>query len=256
MTNLSVRNIKQEKLYEHWQKIFEHQKQDFRASSLGALIRKYLKLGNVLDIGCGTGQVALELLQTGYKVTAIDVSQEMVNLTNLLVKRHGYQNNIARVMNINNIADKFGEKQFDNIVCLDVLEHIENDVFILRQIYKVLKPNGHLVLTLPALSWLYGKRDRDLGHFRRYNKKEITVKLLNCGFHIREIRYWNFIGVLPYLSFEKILKRRVYEGMRYSQKGTLKRFINKILRIWFLVIENKISFHLGLTLLVVAFKRE
>ncbi len=254
MTSFGMR-YKKENLYKHWHKISERQDQDFRKPPLGILVRQYLQPGRVLDIGCGTGQVTLELLKTGHEVTAIDVSQERVNLTNLLIKQHGYQDNIAQVASSNNIVDKFGKKQFDNIVCLDVLEHIENDVLALEQIYKSLKSEGYLVLALPALPWLYGKRDGELGHFRRYNKKEIVTKLLNCGFHIRRVRYWNFIGVLPYLFFEKILKKRVYEGMRYSQKRILNRFASKILRIWFLVIENKIFSPLGLTLLVTAFKK-
>ena len=149
------------KAYKHRQRIFKRHDQDFRKFPLGTLVRQYLQPGKILDIGCGTGQVTLELLRTGYEVIAIDVSQERVNLTNLLAKQHGYQDNIARVASSNDLVDEFGKKQFDNIVCLDVLEHIENDVLVLEQIYKALKPDGRLILTLPAMPWLYGKRDRD-----------------------------------------------------------------------------------------------
>lgn len=87
-------------------------------------------------------------------------------------------------------------------------------------------------------------------HFHRYSKKEIISKLKKVGFSIGKIFYWNFVGLIFYVIFEKLLFKRVYEGVRCSEKAP-SRFVNYLLRLW-LRVENKLHFPLGLTLIVVA----
>jgi len=97
----------------------------------------------------------------------------------------------------------------DTVVCLNVLEHIEDDVATLANLYDVLVPGGHLVLVVPALARLYGTLDEHLRHFRRYEKEELEDKVRGAGFTLVESRFLNRPGIFGWYVNGKILRRRV-----------------------------------------------
>jgi predicted SAM-dependent methyltransferase len=134
-----------------------------------------------------------------------------------------------------------------------VIEHIKNDKLALKNIYKILKPGGTLFLTVPALQKLYGKKDEEVGHYRRYDKKQLTSLLKGAGFQIKMIRYWNLIGVPAVWVSNKIFKTKVSESFRYKE-NLKNKIIQRILSFWFENIENNFNFRIGLTLFVIAKK--
>jgi glycosyltransferase involved in cell wall biosynthesis len=97
----------------------------------------------------------------------------------------------------------------DTIVCLNVLEHIEDDAGTLRDFGRVLPPDGRLVLLVPALASLYGSLDVHLGHYRRYEKEPLEALVKASGFAIDEIRFLNRPGVLGWWLNSRFLKRKV-----------------------------------------------
>jgi glycosyltransferase involved in cell wall biosynthesis len=97
----------------------------------------------------------------------------------------------------------------DTVVCLNVLEHIEDDRTTLADLFDVLRPGGRLVLLVPALQRLFGTLDVHLRHFRRYEKAELTEKLAAAGFAVEDCRFVNRPGVLGWYVNGKILRRRV-----------------------------------------------
>jgi SAM-dependent methyltransferase len=97
----------------------------------------------------------------------------------------------------------------DTIVCLNVLEHIEDDGATLSGLYAALPPGARLVLIVPALARLYGTLDEHLGHFRRYEKAELEQKVRGAGFTLVESRFLNRPGILGWYINGKILRRRV-----------------------------------------------
>ncbi len=97
----------------------------------------------------------------------------------------------------------------DTVVCLNVLEHIEDDVTTLSNFHDVLAPGGHVVLVVPALARLYGTLDEHLRHFRRYEKAELEQKVENAGFTLVDSRFLNRPGILGWYVNGKILRRRV-----------------------------------------------
>ena len=106
---------------------------------------------------------------------------------------------------------------------------------------------------MPAFQFLYGIRDRNNRHFRRYSKKNLVKILKNAGFKIKEIRYWNFLGFFPYFFYEKILRKPLYPELRTEKpKKAIKMIINKILNLWFDKIENNFDFGFGLSLICIA----
>ncbi len=97
----------------------------------------------------------------------------------------------------------------DTIVCLNVLEHIENDVATLFDFHALLPAGGRLVLIVPALARLYGSLDEHLRHFRRYEKDELEGKVRAAGFSIDDCRFLNRPGIFGWYVNGKILRRRV-----------------------------------------------
>ena len=250
-------NIDQKYLVDHLKQVHKNTKDDFRWKNLRDFIinslRSYCSLtkASVIDVGCGTGHMSLELLQHGYNVTSIDLSIELTNFTKYILENHGYDAN-AKCLDIHNL-ESLGTQSFDAVVCLDVIEHINDDEFALRNINSVLKSDGLLICSVPAIEFLYGIRDKEMGHFRRYSKKDLITKIESAGFVVEKCRYWNFIGTIPFFFSEKILHKKLNENMRYS-KAIHYRIINNVLDLWFRYIENQTGFPAGLTLIVIAKK--
>ena len=145
------------------------------------------------------------------------------------------------------------KEHYEQIICLDVIEHIEDDLEAMNAMYQMLKKGGRLLLTVPAIPFLYGEKDPKVGHYRRYAKKELVSKIRSAGFVIKDIKYWNFLGLAPTCISVKLLKTGVSESFRQN-RGPGARLINSILNAWFNAIENIVRPPLGLTLFVYAEK--
>ena len=97
----------------------------------------------------------------------------------------------------------------DTVVCLNVLEHIEDDVSTLADLLSILRPGGRLVLIVPAHARLYSSLDVHLRHFRRYEKPELEKKIRDAGFVLEDCRFLNRPGVFGWYVNGRILRRRV-----------------------------------------------
>ena len=141
-----------------------------------------------------------------------------------------------------------------SVLCIDILEHIKNDEQVLEAISAKLNDGGKLLLLAPAHKRLYGIRDREMGHLRRYSREEIRRKMMRCGYTILKMRSWNLLGVIPYFISEKIFRRRINERVRYARRNLLAAMLNFLLSKWFALVENHLSFGVGLSLFIVAEK--
>ena len=97
----------------------------------------------------------------------------------------------------------------DTVVCLNVLEHIEDDVSTLADLLSILRPGGRLVLIVPAHARLYSSLDVHLRHFRRYEKPELEKKIRDAGFVLEDCRFLNRPGVFGWYVNGRVLRRRV-----------------------------------------------
>jgi SAM-dependent methyltransferase len=97
----------------------------------------------------------------------------------------------------------------DTVVCLNVLEHIEDDRATLDDLFAVLRPGGRLILLVPAHARLYGSLDEHLRHFRRYEKAELEQKVRAAGFELEDLRFLNRPGVFGWWINGRLLRRRV-----------------------------------------------
>jgi len=160
----------------------------------------------VLEVGSGTGNITQFLCAEGRDIVATDI---VPAYRDELKRRFNAQSNVhIDAFDLNAPAPRgMVAAPFDTVVCLNVLEHIEDDVFALGELGAVLAPGGMLALLVPAHRLLYGEFDRAVGHFRRYEKRELAMKLSQSGFEVRRLRFFSFAAALPWLVNGRILKR-------------------------------------------------
>src|ERR1700694_2431607 len=143
----------------------------------------------VLEIGCGMGNFTRHLVDRE-QVVGIDLVAECVAVHQMNLGAHPHVHSL--VMDV--LDPRFLElKKFrpDSIVCLNVLEHISDDLRALRHMCAVLPAGGRAVLIVPAFDALYGPIDGMLGHFRRYSKRSFLKAAQQAGFVAERMYYMN-----------------------------------------------------------------
>jgi SAM-dependent methyltransferase len=158
--------------------------------------------------------------------------------------------NILKQNHITHTSLPLFTERFDYIFTIDVLEHIENDLESLQQIYEALIPGGKLFIYVPARSELYSAFDKSIGHFRRYSKLDLTNKVTKAGFKIEKIRYHDFLGYFA-AYYNKFFSRKNSDLNRHAVRiydNLLVSFSNIIEKSMF----NKPF--IGKSLLVIASK--
>ncbi len=223
-------------------------KSDFRNKNLMSLLVKQVLGISVLDVGCGTGYLLSLLKAQGKEIYGIEPNQDLIDIGK---KFFGALPIIPIPVSD---LEKAKIKPVETIVTIDVLEHIEHDEATLEKFNRLLKDFGQLIVVVPALPWIYGVRDKNIGHVRRYSKRELIEKIARAGFTIEKVRFWNMLGVAPYFIAEKILKREINSSIRQGSGGPIKRIMNTALDYWFRYIENNIDFGIGLSLICYAKK--
>src|SRR4030042_5267546 len=124
----------------------------------------------ILDVGCGAGINLLMLGQFGQAI-GIDSSKRAVELS----KKYG-KAALGDALKL-----PFPDESFDVLTALDLLEHLEDDRKALREWRRVLKPGGYALVSVPAYQWLFGPRDRELMHQRRYNLPSLVEAVKEAG---------------------------------------------------------------------------
>jgi glycosyltransferase involved in cell wall biosynthesis len=160
----------------------------------------------MIEIGSGIGNFTAALLSTGAsELVATDTSAAYLQR---LSDRHAACANVSTaVWNLNESPAPKLRNYADAAVCLNVLEHIPDDVGAMRNIYASLAPGGRLVALVPAHPWLFGSLDEQLGHCRRYRKAEFRTKLQQAGFEIESTLWMNAFGMLGWFANGRIFKR-------------------------------------------------
>jgi SAM-dependent methyltransferase len=95
----------------------------------------------------------------------------------------------------------------DSIVCLNVLEHIEDDAAVLDGFFRLLPPGGRVILQVPQHPALYGSLDASYGHFRRYTRASLGARLTGAGFRVVALRNFNPLAILGWLVSARLLRR-------------------------------------------------
>jgi SAM-dependent methyltransferase len=143
-------------------------------------------------------------------------------------------------------------ERYKTVISMDCLEHIADDRAALAELVRLVQPGGRLLITVPALPWVFGERDRILGHYRRYTRSSLQALLEGQPLVVRELRYWNALGVLPTFVNQRVFGKAIDESFRYGEPTLGRRALRAGLKQWFRRVENPITPPLGLTVFLAA----
>jgi SAM-dependent methyltransferase len=133
------------------------------------------------------------------------------------------------------------------ITALDVLEHIDNDLAAMQELYRICKPGGRLLVTVPAYGFLWSEHDEALHHRRRYAAYELRNKLTLAGFQIERCSYFIMLLFLPILIIRVIQGIFKHSTSPRTSHIQLPKIINQTL-IWLLAIEKWLVRYINLPL--------
>jgi glycosyltransferase involved in cell wall biosynthesis len=159
----------------------------------------------VLEVGAGIGNMT-RMMYGRELIVATDVG---VSYLQILRNRFARNPSIVVARLDLNTDDYLVLEQyaFDSVVCLNVLEHIEDDRGALTRLFRVLAPGGRLLLFVPADQSLFGTIDQQVGHFRRYSRDELRDLIESAGFTVGRITYQNWFGRFGWWLNGRVLKR-------------------------------------------------
>ena len=171
------------------------------------VIRPYLG-SRLLEIGSGTGNLTRRLVPRDVYV-ASDVNPLYIKtLQNLSADRPYLETRFTDVTDLASYPHL--ERGFDSVVCLNVIEHVDDDVAALRNIREVLAPGGRAVVLVPSGPWNFGSFDEVLGHRRRYTEETLRRAAAEAGFLTTEVLRFNRLSSLPWYLNGRILRRRTF----------------------------------------------
>jgi SAM-dependent methyltransferase/uncharacterized protein YbaR (Trm112 family) len=191
-----------------------------RRALVARLLKRRLAEGSqlVLDVGCGAGATVGLLASRGCRVVGVDVDAEALRA----VRRAHPE---AWLLRADGAALPFPDATFDGAAIMDVLEHVDDAAFT-REIERVLKPGGWLLVTVPALPWLWSHQDEVAGHRRRYTRRRLRDLLGAAGFAVESLSYYQFF-LFPLVVATRLLGR-LREGVR-EREIRVPRRINTVL---------------------------
>lgn len=143
----------------------------------------------ILDYGCGVGTLSLYLADKGHFLTGVDISSNAINSAKKNSRAIGLEKN-SKFYTLNEWNNLKKSNYYDLIISLEVIEHVENDRYLLKSFNDYLKHNGYLLLSTPTTNaplyrlGLLQKFDKDVGHLRRYEISNLLAMITDCGFKI------------------------------------------------------------------------
>ena len=183
---------------------------NFLISNILKLINSY-NYQTILDFGCSDGFFIEEILKINNRLNIEGIEKDSTSIQNCKDKNIKIYDDLSLI-----------NKCYDLIYSFNVLEHIEDDVTILKEFNSKLNNNGKLLLYVPAFNFLFSSMDKKTGHFRRYSKKDLIKKLEISNFKIEQINYCDFIGGLLTLIY--ILKDKIKSSNGNINKVQIKLF--------------------------------
>jgi len=216
-----------------------------RKEIIADTVQRYLSPGSdIIDFGSGSGVIARHLVDLGFKVFAADISPPALAA--------------CRERGLNTIdlnGDWPAPASADCVLACDVMEHVEDDVGLLRKLKVTLRPGGWLIAAVPAYDFLWSGEDYISDHVRRYNKPLLEKRIEEAGFVIEWCNYFNTL-LLPLVTAAVLYKRLLRPRDMYkSDVEPLPEWQNDILYRIFAIersILPRCRFPAGASILLVA----
>jgi len=187
--------------------------------------------GHILEIGAGIGNISEHFITKGAEISLTDIRDNYVEILN-----NNFGETAESIFNLDIVSEDFDEKfkhlyeSFDSIFALNVVEHIKDHELAIRNIKKLLKPNGHIIILVPAYQILYNSFDTALEHFRRYTQKSLN-KIISPEFEIIHNQYFNVFGIAGWVVSGGILKKKAIPRNQmelYDKLIGFSRFLDKL----------------------------
>ena len=210
------------------------------------LFRPYIGR-RVLEVGCGIGTMSRKLAEIADMIVGIEPNASCIERVELAMQREPkFSLRPCHLEECN--PRELAAHHFDTVYCVNVLEHIADDVEALRMFRDVILPGGRVLIFVPAVQAAYGPLDAELGHHRRYSRRQMAGAFEAAGLELIMLRYTNPIGLIGWMYNSHISKVRVHSV------GQVKLF-ETLVAPWALPLERLIAPPIGLSLMAVGRKR-
>ena len=202
------------------------------------------------EVGSGDGNVAIPLSSAGIGVIGIEPLLQGAVITS----QNGIRTYVGTLESLN-----LPSNSLYAVGVFDVLEHLEKPKDLLAEIYRVLKPGGICLVTVPAHEWLFSNFDANIGHYRRYSRKNLLWSLDGAGFRSNYSQFLFSLFVLPAWVLRKLsknakrdsdLKKSISSSQQYFY---LLKVLEPVLKP-LLFVEECFRFPFGLSLFSVSKK--
>jgi len=205
----------------------------------------------ILDYGCGSGFIVGQLQARGYDACGTDISREAVE--------YGTSQGIKNLYPTNGVEVDFSDGSFDLILAMDVVEHINEDNLVIKEFERLLKPNGRLIITVPAYQWMWGVQDEVSHHFRRYSMSSMA-KLLSFFPNLSVLRktYFNTF-LFPAVVLVRLTSKWFNIKNRESDFDVSDNFLNPIFYLIFnteIKILKFFNYPFGVSILIILEKND
>lgn len=186
-------------------------------------------LGNrILDVGCSIGNITQYYVDRDL-VIGVDVVPEQLEYARERFAGKAYE---AHHVDVSSPALlQFREHDLDTAVCLNVLEHVEDDVHALRNMRDALVSGGRICLLTPVNKWLYGPMDAIDHHYRRYTREELNAKVAEAGLTVEHQNYFNLLGIAAWWVQNRIIRKSMAAPAQYSLFDVLVPVLSRIERV-------------------------
>ena len=198
-----------------------------------AVVRASHGADSAVDFGAGEGTLSAAMREHGLTVTCVEPDPRLRER----LSDQGFE----VCAGLGEVTDR--SREF--IYSLNVLEHIEDDAASLAELLRKLRPGGRLFLYVPALQVLFSSMDKKIGHYRRYDKRQLIKIAVDTGFSIERIDYADSCGVMATLLYKllgsrkgdisttsiKIYDRIVFPMSRVLDRMGLSRLFGKNLMV-------------------------
>jgi SAM-dependent methyltransferase len=197
-------NLPKEMQSHHYPILYEVEERHWwyvgRRRIIGSLVEKLcatLDNPRILDVGCGTG-ANLKMLAEYGAAEGVDISQQAVDFCH----ERGLES-----VKLGAAEDlPYEDDSFEIVTALDVIEHLDDDVAGLREMRRVLRPDGRLLLFVPAFMFLWGVQDDVSNHRRRYTLPSLLSAVEAAGFAVEWSSYANISFFLPVLLVRSVMR--------------------------------------------------
>ncbi|HSO95255.1 MAG TPA: glycosyltransferase [Acidimicrobiia bacterium] len=227
---------------EHW---WFRSKAALVATAIRRVARPAARSGWLADVGAGSGGVTARLGWDPGRLMVIEGNEVLVHEAH---RRHGLHGLRAHVDEV-----PLGDDSVDVVCLLDVLEHLADPVAALREATRVLRPEGRVVINVPAHEWLWSDADEFLGHVRRYTRRALHSELVVAGLEPRLVTHV-FSWLVPPVWVKRRASKSAGPELGLDQTSPLIDRVAMVLTLVERQLVGRVTVPVGTSILAVARK--